>query len=95
VTITGFGPSGIVTPPEPWALDVPACGHAAKDAVNTDRYDVRDAGGRFVYGVTGGCPGPIELVLVADDYPFAAPPASSEPLPPCEGVLEGQPGSEP
>lgn len=76
-------------------LDVPACGHVTSDEFVLNRYDIVDDQGRFIARHGGGGSDPSHVTpayeMVTKDgavYSDSTPPP--EPLPPCEGVIEGQ-----
>lgn len=79
-------------------LVVPPCGHLAADDFVLNRYFIADAEGRFVAWHGGGGSDPARVlpafeVVTADPallYSSSDPPP--EPLPPCRGILKGQPG---
>jgi hypothetical protein len=64
---------------------VPACGHAAQDDFVLNRWDIHDDRDRFVRGLGGSG----YAMVTGDGAVFLSSPPP-EPLPPCEGVIEGQ-----
>src|SRR5262249_31995105 len=83
------------------SFEIPACGHAAEEHFVLNRYDIVDDQGRFVVLQGGGGWDPAhpdvayEVIPAAavDFYMGSTPPP--EPLPPCSGVLQGQPTATP
>jgi hypothetical protein len=76
-------------------LTVPACGHVVSDEFVLNSYDIVDDQGRFIARHGGGGSNPSNVTPVYEMvtsegavYSDSTPPP--EPLPPCEGVIQGQ-----
>lgn len=79
-------------------LVVPPCGHIVVDDFVLNRYFIADAEGRSVAWHGGGGSDPAHVlpafeVVTAEGAIYSSAEPPQEPLPPCQGILEGQPGS--
>ena len=77
------------------SFEVPACEHVMQPLFVLNRYDIVDSSGRFIARHGGGGSDPAnvtpayEMVTSAGAvYSDSHPP--DEPLPPCQGVVQGQ-----
>lgn len=79
-------------------LVIPPCQHVVADDFVLNRYYIADADGRFVAWHGGGGSNPAHVlpafeVVTAEGAVYSSSEPPAQPLPPCRGVLEGQPGS--
>lgn len=77
-------------------IRVPACEHVAQRRFVINRFEMHDDQDRFFFqSGGGGGDRPIYIMLstMPDTMGYFLPDPPGEPLPPCQGVIEGQSGS--